>query len=460
MRYLTRRLALVAVGACALLAPSTALAFSTPEQIATARGKGVTYLKELQNKETGAIPGFGGDWSLTAFAASEIAPAEVNKGGKAGTDARSWYEKEVGAATWPGTPSPPATEFERAALIAYAAGIDPARISKRQNLIAKAISYYQTASPGYYGTVLNETVFGLLALADTKTPGGVQRIPQTVLQQSIEAVRANQHNDGGWTYEKVAGSEEAKKRASEPDMTGAAMAALCTAGVANTDEAIVHAKEYLGSIFEPATGAFKYTSGNNTDSNAWAVDGLKACGFDPQEKPFTSETFNKTPIDFLIAQQVTGGGFRYLTSGSTAEEYASQDAVRALGKGGFTAPPPKPSGGEQWNAATEFATGKTESSSLALVVEDGTNPLKVCSVTITPKAKTTTLDTVLNAAVAATTPAGCVSSYSGETAITQINGFPSKAEAKWNIVIDGGEKAQAKRSTTIHVGDAIYLKFN
>jgi hypothetical protein len=455
-----RRLAfMVAVGALALLAPSAASAFSTAEQIATARSNGVTYLKGLQNEITGAISGFGGDWALTAFAAAGVAPAEVNKGGKAGTDARSWYEKEVGASTWPGTPSPPATEFERAALLSYAAGIDPARISQRQNLIAKVASYYQPASAGYYGTVFNETVFGLLAMAGTKTTAGVQRVPQALLEPSVTAVLANQHTDGGWTYAKVAGNAEAEAKESEPDMTGAAMAALCGAGVANTNAAIVEAKEFLGSIFIPESGALKNPFGVNTDSVAWAVDGLKACGFDPQAAPFTSEAFNKTPIDFLRSQQVAGGGFRYATSGSSPELYASQDAVRALGSGGFTAAPPKPSGGPQWTGATEFATGKTESTSLALVVDDGTNPIKVCSVTVTPKAKTTTLETVLNAAVAGTTPTGCVTSYSGTTAITQINSYPAAPEARWYISIDGGAEAQAQKTTVIHVDDTIYLKF-
>ncbi len=132
---------------------------------------GVTYLKGLQNSETGAISGFGGDWALTAFAAAKVAAADVNKGGKETTDARSWYEKEVGAVGWPGEGAA-ATDFERAALISYAAGIDPARVSKRQNLIAKVASYYQPASPGYYGSTFNATVFGLLALADTKTTSG------------------------------------------------------------------------------------------------------------------------------------------------------------------------------------------------------------------------------------------------------------------------------------------------
>lgn len=463
MRSAITRLALGAVGVCALLAPAAASATSTNEQITTAASNGITYLKTLQ-KEDGSISGFGGDWSLTAFAANGVAAANVKKTEKS-TDARAWYQGLVGAASWPGTESPPATEFERASLLAYAAGIDPARVSKRQNLIAKVASYYQTASPGYYGTVFNETVFGLLALADTKTTAGAQRVPQVVLEKSIEAVRANQHTDGGWTFAKVAGSKEAEEKESEPDMTGAAMAALCTAGVANTDGAIVEAREYLASIFVGSTGALEAPFGVNTDSVAWAVEGLKACGLDPQAAEFTGpEPGKKTPIDFLRSQQVTGGGFRYGTTGTTPEQYASQDAVRALGSGGFTATPPAPTGGlPQWKGETEFGKGKTETAPLMLVVDDGVSALKVCSVSLAPEASATTLSKVLDAAVKASTPAACVTGYlpgSGTGAITQVNGFPVSPEEKWNVAIDGGTKKQAKRNTEIHLGDTIYLRFN
>jgi hypothetical protein len=461
MRQLFSRLAPIVAAAVALLVPAAASATATPEEITSSIGKGHTYLKGLQ-KETGEIAGFGGDWALTAFAATNVAAADVNKAGKEGTDARSWYEGLVGAATWPGEGAA-ATDFERATLISYAAGIDPARISKRQNLIAKVASYYQTASPGYYGSTFNATVFGLLALANAKTTGGVQRVPQVVLNEAITAVRANQHTDGGWTWEKAAGNEEALKKASEADMTGAAMAALCNAGVANTDTSIVNAKKYLASIFEGSTGAFKSAFGNNTDSNGWAVSGLKACGLDPQAAEFTGPLpGKKTPLNFLISQQVTGGGFRYGTSGSTANLYSSQNAVRALGSGGFTATPPTPKSAPQWKGVTQFATGESETASLALIVDDGANPLKVCSVSLAPKATTTTLAAVLNAAVAGTTPAGCVTGFlpaSGEGAITQVNGYPAVPAEKWNVVIDGGSKNQAKRSTQINVGDTIYMKY-
>jgi hypothetical protein len=279
-----------------------------------------------------------------------------------------------------------------------------------------------------------------------------------VLEESIAAVRANQHKDGGWTYAKSAGNPTAEAQPSEPDMTGASMAALCGAGVKSTDPAIEAGKAYLASIFIPETGAFAYPFGVNTDSVAWAVDGLKACGIDPQAVPFTNVTYNKTPIDFLRSQQVTGGGFRYGTTGTAAEEYASQDAARALGSGGFTATPPKPAGGVQWKGATEFPP-KTETAGLALVVRDGVHPLKVCSVTFAPGATTSTLGTVLKAAVAGTTPTGCLTSYTGSTAITQINAYPTTPEERWYLSIDGGAEAKATLTSAIHVGDTIYLRF-
>jgi hypothetical protein len=453
MRSKIARLALLAATLVSLALPAFASATASPTEISTALGKGVTYLKGLQ-AESGEIPGFGGDWSLTALGAAGTAPADVNKSGKSGKDARSWYEGVVGVPTWPGEGAV-ATDYERGALLAYAAGIDPSRVSKRQNLIAKVASTYQPEKPGYYGSTLNGTVFGLLVLGQVKTTAGVRRFPPAVLESTIAAVDANQHNDGGWTWQIVAGSAEGLASASEPDLTGAALAALCGAGVPASNAAIVKGREYLVSIFEKSTGAFKSGFGNNTDSNAWAVDGLKACGIDPQGTEFTGTGTKKpTPINYLINQPVTGGGFRY-TTGTTAEEYASQDAVRALGSGGFTAVPPTPASGPQWTGVTEFATGAPESTSLALVIENGGSP-SICSVTLAPGATTTTLATVLNAAVAGTTPSGCVTSFapsSGSGAITAVNG----TTAAWKVSIDGATKVTAEPSTVIHVGDTIDL---
>jgi hypothetical protein len=451
------RLVPLAVAACVLLSAPAALATSTPAEIETSLGKGVTYLKSVQQTNGG----FTSDWDLSALASAGVAAANVKNTG-ASTDARTWYRELVGnTATWPKEAK--VTEDERAALNAYAAGIDPARASKTQNLIAQIASYYQTTSPGYYGApeVFEGTVFGLLALADMKTRTGAQRVPRALLEKSIAVVEANQHTDGGWNYQKAEGNETIRKSAAEPDTTGAAIAALCTAGVPKTSGVIIKAKEYLESLLIAKSGAFESEFGANTDSNAWAVSGLNACGINPQEEGFTSKE-KHTPVDFLISQQLTSGAFRYLTSGSTVNEYSSQDAVRALAGAGFTITPPVPTGGlEQWFAESNFSTSKTVKSPLALIINNGTSTLKLCSVSVAPEATTSTLETVLKTAEAGSTPKECVTSHKSESAtkaITQINGYPSTPAPEWDLSIDGGAEEQAKTSKVIHLGDTIYLR--
>jgi hypothetical protein len=465
MRTLTCRLALLGACLCGLLLPATASATSTKAEIEASVGKGVTYLEGLQ--ETSG--GFLSDWDINSFAAAGVAAANVKKAG-AETDARTWYRKLVGnetATKWPKEAL--VTEYERATLLAYAAGIDPARVSKTQNLIAGIASYYQPESPGYYGPPgnFNGTVFALLALADAKTTGGVQRVPNALLKKSIEVIEKNQHVDGGWAWEKAEGNETKLKAAAEPDMTGAAMAALCNAHVENSSSVVKKGEAYLKSLLTSSNGAFSSEFGANTDSNAWAVQGLDACGIEPQGTEFTAPGTKKTPIDFLISQQLTSGttvgAFRYLTSGSTANEYSSQDAVRALAGAGFTVAPPTPTGGlERWFAESGFSLSEGVKSQLTLIINNESSALKVCSVSVEPRTATTTLGKVLEAAVKGTAPSECVTGFSSEAgteAINQIGGYPSTPNALWDYSIDGGTEKQAMLSSEIHLGDTIYLRF-
>jgi hypothetical protein len=458
MRTLTCRLALLGACLCGLLLPTTASATSSKAEIEASVSKGVTYLEGLQ--ETSG--GFPSDWDIDSLAAAHVAAANLKKTG-ATTDARTWYRKLVGnetATKWPKEAL--VTEYERAALVAYAAGIDPARVSKTQNLIAGIASYYQPESPGYYGPPgnFNGTIFAVLALADAKTTGGVQRVPNALLKKSIEAIEKNQHTDGGWAWEKAEGNEAKLKAAAEPDMTGAAIAALCNAHVEKTSTVVKKAVTYLKALLVSSSGAFESEFGANTDSNAWAVQGLDACGIEPQGTEFTASGTKKTPIDFLISQQLGSGAFRYLITGSTANEYSSQDAVRALAGAGFTATPPVPTGGlEQWFAESGFSTEAVKSP-VTLIVNNESTALKVCSVTFVPKETTTTLEKVLVAAEAESAPAVCVTGHSSEAgAISQINGYPAPAKALWDYSIDGGTEKQATLSSEIHLGDTIYLRF-
>ncbi len=434
-------------------------ATSSKQQIEASRQSAVSYLRSQQSAD-GSFQGFGGEWALSALAAAGVAPGEV-EAGAGGTDARTYYRELIGdPQTWPGGGEPAVTDYETAALAAYAAGIDPARVSAGQNLIAQVIAHDDTATPGYYGEhgLLNGTVFGLLALADTHTQKGVERVPAALLSESVEALRANQHTDGGWTYLTAAGDAEALGAPSEAEFTGAAMAALCGAGVAASDPAITSAQHFLEADLKAessGTGAFATEFGPNTDSNAWAVEGLDACGIAPQSSALTTSA-GHTPIDFLISQQLAGGGFRYEPAETGPNLYSSQDALRALAGAGFTAEPAKTHHGlKRWVAQAAFTPGT--STELALVVDGAAGP-KPCAVKLTPSAATTTLGAVLQAAESAASPSGCVTSFTpdgGKGTVTSIDG--QSATGGWKLGTDGGKQVTAKASTKVKVGATMLL---
>ncbi|HET6508072.1 MAG TPA: prenyltransferase/squalene oxidase repeat-containing protein [Baekduia sp.] len=446
----------------AALAPS-AQATTSPPALATSVANAVTYVKGLQDANGHFVTtGLSNEWAFSGLAAAGTAAADVLPAAPNNTsayNARLVYRGDLSAAGWPGA-SPVATDYERATLNAYSAGIDPARVSPGRNLIADIAAAWQTASPGYWGSpsLFNGTVFGLLALSAAKTPSGAQRVPQALLNTSIQTVRNNQHTDGGWNYPKAEGVPAQLAAVSDIDMTGAAMASLCQAGVPSTDSAIVAAKSFLKGKLVATTGAFNSSFGANTDSNGWAVSGLNACGIPSQGTDFTTSS-GATPIDFLVGQQVSGGGFRY-TTGTTPNAYASLDALRALAGGAFSATPPTPStpGEPRFVGSTAFASGTT--SKLALVVDDGSGTLKVCAVPVSPTTSTTTLGTVLTAATTSATPSGCVSGFSPASGtITTVNGVANAGTSSWKVSVDGATAAAAATTTTIGVGDTIALTY-
>ncbi|MDX3179700.1 hypothetical protein PV334_00245 [Streptomyces sp. ME02-7008A-1] len=455
--------ATVSIGALCLSALPAA-ATATPAQIATSKTNGVAYLKSLQAADGSyAGAGLSNEWAFSALASAGTAAVDVAPGGDTAKNARSVYRALLSTAGWPSA-TPVVTDYERATLNAYAAGIDPARVSASRNLVADVYGYWQTAEPGYFGPSanFNGTVFAALALGGAKTQSGAQRIPHSLLNSLITRIRANQHNDGGWNFSKAEGNPTQLAATSDIDMTGAAMAALCVSGVPNTDADITQAKAFLKSKLVPTSGAFNAMFGVNTDSNGWAVSGLNACGINPQTGDFLTSA-GKTPVDFLIAQQFNpGGGFKYLPSDTTPSAYASIDGLRAVAGGGFTAAPPTPStsGAPQWVAQNTFASGTA--TKLAITVDDGAGSLKVCSVAFTPTGTTTTLGTVLDSATTTATPTGCVSSMApatGTGTITALNGKANSGSNTWKVSVDGSTFAGATRGKVINAGDTIALRW-
>ncbi|MFJ9245602.1 hypothetical protein [Streptomyces sp. NPDC101776] len=461
-----RRGVLTATAALGAFALTTlpAAATATPAQLATSKTNGVAYLKSLQAADGSyAGSGLSNEWAFSALAAAGTAAVDVTPGGDTTKNARAVYRDLLSASAWPSA-SPVVTDYERATLNANAAGIDPARVSASRNLVADIYGYWQTAETGYFGPSanFNGTVFAALALNGARTTAGQIRVPQALRDAIVTRVRANQHNDGGWNYSKAEGDATQLAAASDIDMTGAAMAALCVSGVPNTDTDVVQAKAFLKSKLIAASGAFNALFGVNTDSNGWAVSGLNACGINPQTGDFLTAQ-GKTPVDFLIAQQFNpGGGFKYLPSDTSPSAYASIDGLRAVVGGGFTAVPPTPvtSGAPRWVGQSAFTSGTA--TKLALTVDDGAGNLTVCSVALTPTGTTTTLGAVLDAATSAATPSGCVTGVtpsSGTGTITTLNGKANSGSGTWKFSVDGAAFAGASRQQVINVGDTIAVRW-
>jgi hypothetical protein len=451
-RHLTA-LAAVALG---ILAPgTTAAAAATPTEVQASVAAAANWIRTQQKPNefepndpyTGTISGFGGDWSATALAAAGVdasqvvnstyGPQSLQDGLLAEYTEEEWTEL-AGSGQFPR----PVTDFERAALVSYAAGLDPARLSADQNLPAQIAGLWNSTTGGFGTPSSNGTAFGLLAL--DRTP-----VPAWALAPAVTYLRRNQHDDGGWEYG-AATTPAAKEVASAPDMTGAAIAALCEAGVPAYDPQVAAAIEYLHADLN-TDGGFKYPFGGpNADSNAWAVSGLNACGIDPQSAEWTT-TAGKTPVDYLLSLQIKtagpeAGAFGYQEP-ENANLYSTQDVVRALAGAGFTTAP------ASVRTPPSVAAGTPVRHLLAIRL--GGEKVRMCEVTAPVGA---TLIALLEAAKTSSNPAGCVSSLTvsgGQVAM--LDGVsPANADQAWFARLDRGASAPAGEQP-VGFGDSVSL---
>jgi hypothetical protein len=446
--------ALLSLTALAVL-PAGAAAASSQETIDTAIGKAVEYVRGQQDPLTGEPFGFehgsfSSDWVATSLAAAGISAADVHTAGNP-----SLQDFLFGDYTgfWGGPPTKAVTDYERVTLVSHAAGLDPARLSADLNLPAQIAGSWNPVAGSFGEPSINSTVFGILALRTVP-------VPTWALAPAASYLRQRQHDDGGWTFS-ASMTPAAKAEPSEPDMTGAAIAALCEAGAPAYDPSVAHALAYLRGLLVDATGAFHYAFGDNADATAWAVSGLNACGIDPQSASWTTAS-GKTSIDHLLSLQVPSGpeagGFGYENT-SEANLYSTQDALRAISGGVFTAAPPARSDSSlpSVRPATAVAAGTPVPHLLAIELAPGN--VRICKVTAPDGAP---LSQVLDEAQAGGAfPAGCVSSF-GMLAgrITAIDGVAPAGEGEaWllrldrgSLVIAGEQPVRFGETISLHIG--------
>jgi hypothetical protein len=435
-------------------APAVASA-ATDEEIDTAIAGAVSWLRAQQGPSpwepsepySGQIAGFGGDWAATALAAASVDSADVVNPALGPASLQDHLLGEYTEAEWsapPGFewPAMPVTDYERAMLAAHAAGLDPARLSADSNLPAQIAGVWNSATGSWGSPSTNATVFGILAMVKTPLPGWA-------LAPAVSYLRRNQHDDGGWHYP-AATTPAAQAGASDPDMTGAALAALCEAGVPAYDAQVETGLAYLSDRLEE-DGAIAAPYGNNSDTNAWVVSGLNACGIDPQSAAWTSPGGN-TPIDYMLSLQVSepgpdAGGFGYSTP-EMPGVYSTQDVLRAISGAAFTAAP------LSQRALPAVAAGTPVPHVLAIELAPGN--VRMCKV-IAPAGAP--LSAVLDAARTGSYPPACVRSLTlSNGTVTAIDGIePAGADEAWLARLDRGPATLAG-SQPVGFGDLVSLR--
>jgi prenyltransferase beta subunit len=197
---------------------------------------------------------------------------------------------------------------------AAAAGQDP-RSFGGVNLVA-AINSTFNAGSGAYGANNMDQAWALLGL---RAAG--EAVPAAAVARLASRANAN----GGWGW--------ATGVASDVDSSALAIEALLAAGASPSATAVVNGLSYLRNVqLTNSDGGFaaspEQTWGidSNTNSTAFAVQGVLAAGQDPLSATWSISA--TTPVDFLLGQQLPNGAFVYVDP--PANLFATQQAVPAL----------------------------------------------------------------------------------------------------------------------------------
>ncbi len=197
---------------------------------------------------------------------------------------------------------------------AAAAGQDP-RSFGGANLVAVINNTY-SAGTGAYGANNSDQAWAML---------GLQAAGEAAPAAAIARLASQANADGGWGW--------AAGVASDSDSTALAVQALIASGAPASHPAVVAGLTYLRAVqLTNSDGGFAASPDqpwgvdSNTNSTAFAVQGILAAGQDPLGASWTISA--ATPVDFLLGQQLANGAFVYIDP--PANLFATQQAVPGL----------------------------------------------------------------------------------------------------------------------------------
>jgi prenyltransferase/squalene oxidase-like repeat protein len=272
--------------------------------------RGAGWLASVQNRDGGfgSSPGdeSGAEmtgWAMLGLEAAGRNPLDVSRGGQTPVD---FLRGAVGELKSPG-------DLARTIVALEGAGVDPRRFAGA-NLVSQLLA--KRRANGSYEGWPNSTAFAVIALRAADASGG--------LEKSLSWLNEVQNDDGGWGD--VPGSP------STADGTGAVMQAL------SPDSKAVHrGLSHLRQAQRPGGGFPLGGNGAvNTQSTAWAIQGILAAGADPG----SYRRGGASAPGYLANQQQSDGHYRYSKSSDQTPVWVTAEVLVAAAGDYLPIPPP------------------------------------------------------------------------------------------------------------------------
>jgi energy-coupling factor transport system substrate-specific component len=287
------------VAAVLLLALAVGVLAPAPAK-ASEVSRAADWLASVQNGDGGFGASPGDDsgaemtgWAMLGLEAAGRNPLDVFS--NAGNTPVDFLRAEIADAK-------SATDLARTILALEGAGVDP-RDFAGANLVSRLIA--KRRDDGSFEGWPSPTAFGVIALRAAGATGG--------LGQSLSWLRGVQNDDGGWGD--VPGSP------STADGTGAVMQAL-----SSESKAVHHGISYLRAAQRPG-GGFPLGGNDavNTQSTAWAIQGILAAGGDPSSYRRGGES----APGYLSSLQAENGHYRYSKSSDQTPIWVTAEVLVA-----------------------------------------------------------------------------------------------------------------------------------
>jgi energy-coupling factor transport system substrate-specific component len=281
-----------------LVAVLCAAAAAPPRARAAGDVRGaVHWLATKQNRDGGFSSNPGGsssiaitNWAMLGFEAAGRNPMDVSRGPNS---AVAYLRHESARINSTG-------DLARTVLALGGAGVEPRHFAGR-NLVAE-LRGRQRRNGSFEGWP-NMTAYSVLALRAAGSHSG--------LKGSLEWLRRVQNRDGGWGVVRGAPSDA--------DTTGAVLQVIRHSRAARRALGYLrHAQRHNGGYSVGGSGAV------NTQSTAWAVQGMLAAGRNPAR-------FGKhSSLHYLTAHQARDGHFRYSTSSDQTPVWVTGQVLVAV----------------------------------------------------------------------------------------------------------------------------------